>query len=197
MTFPIFIVFSAYPTSCISSPRKAVILRACDFFAFSQKRLLSWKWELSMERRPRRPTTALSLGNGPFPFNNSLLFVIPSVPGFPTSQLSPVPLMWFSSKRTTCSCSKPQPSTGNPGKPRDLRCAIRVPQIYRSTTIFPLSSRLPRRAVGPKRSVVERPAVSFLGFSRRLLKPSLVVRHVARLNPCPSFIKTIRKLVPI
>jgi MacB-like periplasmic core domain len=59
-----------------------------------------------------------------------------SVPGFPTSQLSPVPLMWFSSKRTTCSCSKPQPSTGNPGKPtcpgvpwRDLRCAIRVPHL--------------------------------------------------------------------
>jgi hypothetical protein len=47
--------------------------------------------------------------------------VIRSVPGFPTSQLSPVPLMWFSSKRTACSCSKPQPSTGNPGKPRDLR----------------------------------------------------------------------------
>jgi hypothetical protein len=41
----------------------------------------------------------------------------PSVSGFPTSQLSPVPLMWFSSKRTTCRCSKPQLSTGNPGKP--------------------------------------------------------------------------------
>jgi hypothetical protein len=35
----------------------------------------------------------------------------PSVTGFPTSQLSPVPLMWFSSKRTTCCCSKPQLST--------------------------------------------------------------------------------------
>jgi hypothetical protein len=31
----------------------------------------------------------------------ALPFVIPSVPGFPTSQLSPAPLMWFSLKRTT------------------------------------------------------------------------------------------------
>jgi hypothetical protein len=31
----------------------------------------------------------------------ALSFVIPSVPGFPTSQLSPAPLMWFSLKRTT------------------------------------------------------------------------------------------------
>jgi hypothetical protein len=32
----------------------------------------------------------------------TLSFVIPSVPGFPTSQLSTAPLMWFSLKRTTC-----------------------------------------------------------------------------------------------
>jgi hypothetical protein len=38
---------------------------------------------------PPAPTTALSLGNGPFPLNNPLLFVIPSVPGFPASLLSP------------------------------------------------------------------------------------------------------------
>src|ERR1700733_8068127 len=31
------------------------------------------------------------------------------------------PLMWFSLKRTTCSRPKPQLSTGNPGKPRDLQ----------------------------------------------------------------------------
>src|ERR1700733_3957606 len=31
------------------------------------------------------------------------------------------PLMWFSLKRTTRSRPKPQLSTGNPGKPRDLR----------------------------------------------------------------------------
>ena len=51
----------------------------------------------------------------------TLSFVIPSEPGFPTSQLSPPPLMWFSLKRTTCSRPKPQLLTGNPGKPRDLR----------------------------------------------------------------------------
>jgi hypothetical protein len=33
------------------------------------------------------------------------------------SQLSPVPRMWFSLKRTTCSRPKPQLSTGNQGKP--------------------------------------------------------------------------------
>jgi hypothetical protein len=70
----------------------------------------------------------------PFPYNYPLLFVIPSVPGFPTSQLSTAPLMWFSLKRTTCSRPKPQLSTGNPGKPRDLRCAMSVPRPYRSTT---------------------------------------------------------------
>jgi hypothetical protein len=41
----------------------------------------------------------------------------PVVTGFPTSPLSPVPLMWFSLKRTTCSRPKPQLSTGNLGKP--------------------------------------------------------------------------------
>ena len=32
-----------------------------------------------MERPPRHPSTAFSLGNGPLPFNHPLLFVIPSV----------------------------------------------------------------------------------------------------------------------
>jgi hypothetical protein len=44
------------------------------------------------------------------------------------------PRMWFSLKRTARSRLKPQPSTGNLGKPRDLRCAIRVPRPYRPTT---------------------------------------------------------------
>src|ERR1700722_974925 len=42
------------------------------------------------------------------------------------------PLMWFSLKRTTCSRPKPQLSTENPGKPRDLRCAPRASQIFPS-----------------------------------------------------------------
>jgi hypothetical protein len=35
-------------------------------------------------------------------WNRCPSFVIPSVSGFPTSQLSAAPLMWFSLKRTTC-----------------------------------------------------------------------------------------------
>jgi len=42
-----------------------------------------------MEKTSRHPNNCLSLGNGPSPFNNPLLFVIPSVPGFPASLLSP------------------------------------------------------------------------------------------------------------
>jgi hypothetical protein len=125
-----------------------VILRACDFFAFAQKRLLSLergvvdgKGVLAAQQLPYPWATVLSL-------STTLSFLSSrAYRDFLLSQLSPVPPMWFSSKRTTCSCSKPQPSTGNPGKPtcpgvpwRDLRCAIRVPQIYRSTTTFPLSS---------------------------------------------------------
>jgi hypothetical protein len=41
-----------------------VIPRACDFFDFAQKRMLSTKRAVSMERPPRRPTTALSFGSG-------------------------------------------------------------------------------------------------------------------------------------
>ena len=38
---------------------------------------------------PTTPMTALALGNGSLPFSDPLLFVIPSVPGFPASPLSP------------------------------------------------------------------------------------------------------------
>src|SRR6202035_2444863 len=62
---------------------KVVILRACDFFAFARKGLLS------MEGVPVAPTNAFSLGNNPLPFSHPLLSVIPSVPGFPTSPPSP------------------------------------------------------------------------------------------------------------
>src|SRR6202030_261862 len=61
---------------------KTVILRACDFFAFARKGLLS------MEGVPVAPTNAFSLGNNPLPFSHPLLFVIPSVPGFPAALLS-------------------------------------------------------------------------------------------------------------
>ena len=55
-----------------------------------------------MEKASRPQQQAYPLATDPLPFNNPLLFVIPSEAGFPTSQLSPAPLMWFSSKRTTC-----------------------------------------------------------------------------------------------
>src|SRR5450631_1847350 len=60
------------------------------------------------------------MGFSPCSYLEHILF-IRSVPGFPTSPLSPVPLMWFSLKRTTCSWPKPQVSTGNLGEPRDLQ----------------------------------------------------------------------------
>jgi hypothetical protein len=73
-------VLSAYPTNRISNPQnKAVILRAFDFFAFAQKRSLSLeKAVVDGEGVPAVPTTAFTLDNGPLPFNNPLLFVIPS-----------------------------------------------------------------------------------------------------------------------
>ena len=55
-------------------PPPSVILRACDFS--------------SMERPPA-PQAGLSRGQLFSPCNRPLLFVIPSVPGFPTSQLLP------------------------------------------------------------------------------------------------------------
>ena len=42
-----------------------------------------------MEGVPVAPTNAFSLGNNPLPFSHPLLSVIPSVPGFPASLLSP------------------------------------------------------------------------------------------------------------
>jgi hypothetical protein len=92
-------VFSAYPTSCISSPPdKAVILRACDFLDRAQKRLLSMERAVVDGKGVPPPSNcpvpsqlpypfatvlfpsqlSFSLRNCPFPFNNPLLFVIPS-----------------------------------------------------------------------------------------------------------------------
>src|SRR3984885_9985422 len=54
-------------------------------------------------------------------------------PDFLLHRLHRRPLMWFSLKRTTCSRPEPQLSTGNLGKPRDLRCAPRASQILESS----------------------------------------------------------------
>jgi hypothetical protein len=57
------------------------------------------------------------------------------------------PRMWFSLKRTTCNRPKPQLSTGNPGEPRDLRCARPSPigpglPLSTCLLLSPLSPRL-------------------------------------------------------
>ena len=89
-----------------------------------------------------RHTSALSLGDSPLPFNNPLLFVIPSEarnlrcasipPRFPRANIPPIPTEpicpqtpLFLSPDTFCSLG---------AKPRDLRCAIRVSRPYRATT---------------------------------------------------------------
>src|SRR5450432_1323425 len=64
-------------------------------------------------RAAHQPST---MGFSPCSYLEHILF-IRSVPGFHTSPPSPVPLMWFSLKRTTCSWPKPQVSTGNLGEP--------------------------------------------------------------------------------
>jgi hypothetical protein len=68
--------------------------------------------------------------------------------GVPSPQQLPSPLATVLSLSTTLSFLSsrlPRRAVGAkptcPGVPwRDLRCAIRVPQIYRSTTTIPLSS---------------------------------------------------------
>jgi hypothetical protein len=68
------------------------------------------------------------------------------------------PLMWFSPKRTTCTRPKPQLSTGNLGKPRDLQFrgpfveawTLRVTQnchLDRSVPGFPATRRWTRPCV--------------------------------------------------
>jgi hypothetical protein len=118
---------------------------------------------------------------GSFP----LPFVLPSVPGFPTSQLSPSSLMWFSLKRTTCSRPKPQLSTGNPGKPRDLQFHGPFLEMFfdRGDEKRPLSSnrspwKLRPPLCHPDRSEAERRDLQFRGpswkcFSTEVMKDAL------------------------
>jgi hypothetical protein len=80
-----------------------------------------------LQSRPRGPAPKISParkgwahkagGRAPEVRHHTLRLFIRSAPGFPTSQLSPAPLMWFSLKRTTWSCPNPQLSTENPGEP--------------------------------------------------------------------------------
>ena len=83
----------------------------------------------------------------------AISFVIPSEPGFPTSQLPLAPLMWFSLKRTTCSnrsrnsrleirgsrgiCSFPPPAT-NPQTQQPKILPILIPQPNPTSSANPL-----------------------------------------------------------
>ena len=67
---------------------------------------------------------------------------------FPTSLLSLATTLWFSLKRTTCSRPKPQLSTGNPGKPRDLRFSGPILEMFFHRA--PLTLRLTPTNEGPK-----------------------------------------------
>jgi hypothetical protein len=109
----------------------------------------------------------------------------------------PRPRMWFSLKRTTCSSPKSQLSTGNPGKPRDLRCAIRVPRTYRPTTsanhhrvlmetpTSPLSFRVSRSGPRNRRSSVPSPGLPVeIGGVGELHAPFLTRK--AHTQPCPA-----------
>src|SRR5450631_4184855 len=91
------------------------------------------------------------MGFSPCSYLEHILF-IRSVPGFPTSLLSPVPLMWFSLKRTTCSWPKPQVSTGNLGEPtcpgvpwRDLQ--FRGPRLETRNTMLKQNCHLDRTRI--------------------------------------------------
>ena len=98
-------------------------------------------------RAAHQPST---MGFSPCSYLEHILF-IRSVPGFPTSPLSPAPLMWFSLKRTTCSWPKPQVSTGNLGEPtcpgvpwRDLQFDGPFVEIF-----FDRAHRRPGNTDGP------------------------------------------------
>jgi hypothetical protein len=96
----------------------------------------------------------------PFPCNDPPLFVIPRATEFPASLLSPATTYVVLLKENHMQLTEAALSTGNPGRPRDLQCAIRVPGPYRPTTstnhhqilmevpTSPLSFRVSRR--GPR-----------------------------------------------
>jgi hypothetical protein len=122
-----FLSHNAIPKEATLSPLSS---RGADLPAASQE----WNERVDIEPLPTHERSCFvsghdfsraahqpsTMGFSPCSYLEHILF-IRSVPGFPTSPLSPAPLMWFSLKRTTCSWPKPQVSTGNLGEPRDLQ----------------------------------------------------------------------------
>ena len=86
VTFDRF-VFFARPTRFFRALHKTVILRGCDFLISREKGLLSTS---PASQQPSCPLVTVLF------FRNPLLFVIPSVPGFPTHRSHPRQQMWCS-----------------------------------------------------------------------------------------------------
>ena len=129
-------VFSARLTGCFH-PHKTAILRACDFFALAREGLLSPERVVVDGKSSPSPNYYLSLGNNPLPFSHPLLSVIPSVPGFPAPPLSPAtPDVVLFKENHTQQTEAAILDRKIRGSRADLRCAIRVPHISRSTTTF-------------------------------------------------------------
>jgi hypothetical protein len=109
-------VFSEHLTGCFHRPQKPSSPEPVTFLLWHEKGCCRRKGWLSMESRPRSPTTTypsatiLSL-SATLSFLSSRAY-----PDFLLHRPHRRPRMWFSSKRTTRSRPKPQFSTGNPGE---------------------------------------------------------------------------------
>ena len=91
-------VFSAYPISCISSPPQSRHPERSASEIYRKRRALS-----AESKDPGDAFWQMLLGvSGRKPHRKMKKSQTPSLSRFPTSPLSPVPLMWFSLKRTTC-----------------------------------------------------------------------------------------------
>src|SRR5450631_2181091 len=114
----------------LSAPLSFLSSRGADLPAASQE------WNERVDIEPFPPTSARALYQGttlvvphtspqrwalaPVPISSTFCS-LGAYPDFLPHRPHQRPLMWFSLKRTTCSRPKPQVSTGNPGKPRDLQ----------------------------------------------------------------------------
>jgi hypothetical protein len=121
-------------------------LEACDFLISDKRLLVDIDGGLSFSHPP---STALSLGNGPL-LSATLSFCHPdrSEPGFPATQRETKARMRLSLKERRMKSANAIKTYRKSGvaQGRDLRCAIRVPHIYRcTTTLFFIVSGKPTR----------------------------------------------------
>jgi hypothetical protein len=108
----------------------------------------------------------------------ALSFVIPSVPGFPTSQLSAAPLMWFSLKENHMQLTEAATLDRKSGEAEGSA----VPRTTTGKAEYDAQTELSSR---PERSGVERSAVSFR-FSNTIFNPINSQSFMARLKSCPD-----------